>query len=324
MSTNEPATPGGFTIQKRSKWPWIGGVVAVIVIIAVVLGVTLTGNDDKGFDSHLKIAYATSTPAQKAIIEYVNKEIAPDYGISLEAVGYGDGDTVYRSVDEHKTAAHFTAHRYWTAEVNKRLGTHNFATDAEVYTWVGPVYSGKYRSLDQIPNGAKVSIPQEPSVQAQQLAVIAGFGFIELDKSVDPLFVSTRDITSNPRNWQFTPIELNSQPRVYQDFDITFGGDGVDPAALITTVPLPRAYSPPLTVAEDRRTDPNIVKLYRAFKDPRIQEWLKTGDGQQYKTVISNVPTDQPLVHPELYLPLDPNAKSTAGNPQPSAVAGQG
>lgn len=312
VNTDGPAAPGGFTIQKRTKWPWIVGGI-VIVVIAVVLGITLRGGDDEGFGSHLKIGYSTAVPAQKAIIDYVNEEVAPDYGITVEAVGYGDGDTIYRATDEHQIAGHFTAHRYWTAEVNDRLGTHNFPTDAEVYTWVGSVYSSKYRNLEDVPDGAKVSIPQEPSVQAQQLDVIRRLGFIELDPSVDPLFVSVRDVTANPHNWQFTPIELISQARVYQDFDVTFsGGEGVDPSSLITNVPLPRAYSPPLTVAEDRRTDPNIVKLYEAIKDPRVQEWLNSGDGRAYDTVITAVQTDQPLVNPELYVPLDPNASTAA------------
>ncbi|BBZ36358.1 MetQ/NlpA family ABC transporter substrate-binding protein [Mycolicibacterium confluentis] len=313
MSSTEPTTPGGFTIQKKSKWPWIAGGV-VVAIVAVVLGVTLAGKEDNGFDSHLKVAYSTSVPAAKDLIEYVNEEIAPDYGITVEAVGYGDYDAIYRSVDEHTTAAHIAAHRYWTAEVNKRLGTDNFATDAEVFTWVGSVYSPKYRSLDEIPNGARVSIPQEPSVQAQQLQVMARLGFIELDQSIDPLFVSVKDITANPRNWQLTPIELSSQPRVYKDFDVTFsGGEGVDPASLITNVSLPRAYSPPLTVAQDRRTDPNVVKLYEAFKDPRVQEWFTQGGGKEYETIITAVATDQPLVNPELYVPLDPNATDSEG-----------
>lgn len=300
-----------FDIEKRPRWQWvaaIGG--ALVLIVVIVLVVTLRGGtDDKGFTPSLKIAYATSTPAQKAIVDYVNTEIAPDYGISLEAVGYGDGDAIYRSVDEHKTAGHFTAHRYWTEEVNKKLGTHNFATDAEIYTWVGSIYSPRYRNLEDIPDGAKVSIPQEPSVQAQQLQVIANLGFITLNQDVDPLFVSLRDVTSNPHNWRLTPIELTSQPRVYQDFDVTFGGgEGVDPSWLITTVPLPRAYSPPLTVAEDRRSDPYVGKLYEALKDSRLQQWLSTGDGRQYNLVIAAVPTDQPLAHPELYVPLDPEA----------------
>jgi len=310
-SSSDEGNPQEFIVQRRPRWQWVAAVGgAVVLVVAIVAALTLRdGGDSKEFTSSLKIAYATSTPAQKAIIEYVNKEIAPDYGISLEAVGYGDGDAVYRSVDEHETAGHFTAHRYWTEEVNKKLGTHNFATDAEIYTWVGAVYSAKFRNLADIPDGAAVSIPQEPSVQAQQLQVLANLGFITLNQSVDPLFVSLKDVTSNPRNWKLTPIELSSQPRVYQDFDVTFGGgEGVDPSWLITNVPLPRPYSPPLTVANDRRTDPNIVKLYDALKDARLQQWLRSGDGQQFNTVIAPVPTDQPLAHPELYLPLDPSA----------------
>jgi D-methionine transport system substrate-binding protein len=310
VTNTQPETPGGFTLQRRRKWPWFAVGAVVVIVVGALLAVSFRGGEEAGFGSDLKLGYSTAIPAQKAIIEYVNETIAPDYGITVEAEGYGDGDAIYRATDEHKIAGHFTAHRYWTEEVNKKLGTNNFATDAEVFTWVGSVYSSKYKNLDDIPDGAKVSIPQEPSVQAQQLQVIADLGFIELDPTVDPLFVSLSDVTANPHNWKFTPIELISQARVYEDFDVTFsGGEGVDPASLITNVPLPRPYSPPLTVADDRRTDPNIEKLYQAFRDPRIQEWLKSGEGKQYNTVIAPVPTDQPLAHPELYVALDPNAE---------------
>ena len=329
MSTGESPTAGGFNIRRRKRWPWIAGAVALVVIVAgVIVGISQKGSSNAAtlFGPTLKIGYATSTPAEKAVIEYIDKEIAPDYGIHLKAIGYGDGDTLYRAVDEHKIAGQFSAHRYWTAEVNDRLGTHNFATDAEVFTWVGSVYSAKYHKLTDIPDGAKVSVPQEPSVQAQQLEVIANLGFIKLNPKVDPLFVTLKDVVSNPHHWKLTPIGLDSQARVYKDFDVTFGGgEGVDPKALIENVPLPRPYSPPLTIAEDTRTNPWIVKLYKAFKDPRIQTWLKSSDGQRYKTVIAPVPTEQPVAHPELYPPLDPASPTPSPDasyePQPSASA---
>ena len=74
-------------------------------------------------------------------------------------------------------------------------------------TLISPIafYSKKYKSLQDLPPGAKVGIPNDPSNQTRALVVLRDQGLITLKDGFDP-FTGTAtlaDVTSNPRKLEF-------------------------------------------------------------------------------------------------------------------------
>ena len=72
-------------------------------------------------------------------------------------------------------------------------------------TLISPIafYSKKYKSLQDLPPGAKVGIPNDPSNQTRALVVLRDQGLITLKDGFDP-FTGTAtlaDVTSTPGNW---------------------------------------------------------------------------------------------------------------------------
>jgi D-methionine transport system substrate-binding protein len=241
-----------------------------------------------------------SNPQEQEIIDYVAKNIAPDYGLKLVPREFGDANAEYRAIDEHAVPAAVSAQRWWMLTENQELGLHLLPTDTYVFLWASGVYSLKYKSLAELPDGAKVEIPQEPSTQAQQLGVMQDLGLIKLDPKVSPLYARLQDVVANPKHLKITGIALNSQARVLKDFDATFACQFCQQAGYgnkeIASVGLPSWYAVPVTIAADRKDDPNIKKLLKAFGDPRLQTWLEKAP-PAFKQVV--LPAPKKVVLPE-------------------------
>jgi len=273
--------------------------VVVIAAVAVVVILNATKSDSKGFGTTLTVAW-DSNPQEQQIIDYVAKNIAPDYGIKIVPREFGDVNAEYRAISDGEIPAAVSAQRWWMLTQNQELGLHLYPTDTYVFLWASGVYSLKYKSVDELPDGAKVEIPQEPSTQAQQLGVMQDLGLIKLDPKVSPLYATVKNIIANPKNLKITPIALNTQARVLKDFDATFSCQFCQQAGYgdkqIASVGLPSWYAVPVTIAEDHKDDPNVKKLLKAFGDPRLQQWLEQAP-PEFKQVI--LPAPKKVVLPE-------------------------
>ncbi|MBR2515206.1 MAG: MetQ/NlpA family ABC transporter substrate-binding protein, partial [Halomonas sp.] len=91
------------------------------------------------------------------------------------------------------------------------------------YTFVYPIgaYSEKYDSIDDLPDGAQIALPNDPSNEGRALILMHNKGLITLN---DPsnLEATPIDIAENPRNFRFREIEAAQLPRVLPDVDLAF------------------------------------------------------------------------------------------------------
>ena len=74
----------------------------VIAIVAIVV-VNATGGNDasaKAFGTEMKIAYFSAFPSEEKLLDYVSKEVAPDYGLTVTPVSLGEPQQIDRSVSE--------------------------------------------------------------------------------------------------------------------------------------------------------------------------------------------------------------------------------
>lgn len=64
------------------------------------------------------------------------------------------------------------------------------------------IYSTKYKKVEDIPAGATIGIPNDPSNGARALLVLADKGFIEV-KDKNDVSTSIASITKNPKTTRF-------------------------------------------------------------------------------------------------------------------------
>ena len=83
-------------------------------------------------------------------------------------------------------------------------------------------FSDKYKSFDEVQDGATVGIPNDPVNLARALRVARDLKVIGLDPNKDEQKASLADIKDNPKHLKFTVMEAAQLPRSLDSIDLAF------------------------------------------------------------------------------------------------------
>jgi D-methionine transport system substrate-binding protein len=275
----------GFTLQKRRRWPLIAIAVAVVVAVAAYFLVfrsngTQSANETAG--ATLQVVYLDSNPAEKAIIEYIGEHVAADYDVKVAAVGLGDSTQINSAINDGRYAGTIFQHRHWLQQVlDANPGFKEQAATGPFFHWVFGIWSDKYRSVQDLPDGATVSLLADPANNAQGIWYLAQAGLITLRPDADVTALTQKDIATNPKNLKFTLLDFGAQPRALPDLDAIVGyaesflAAGVSEDKLIFAPKSPDEFASVLTVGSNYVDTQNIQNLIKAFKDPRVQTFIE-------------------------------------------------
>ena len=79
------------------------------------------------------------------------------------------------------------------------------------------VYSTKRKSLAELKEGDRFTLPNDPSNLARALALLEQNKLITIRAGVDPLRASEKDVAENPKKLKFIPLEAAQLPRSLGD-----------------------------------------------------------------------------------------------------------
>ena len=80
------------------------------------------------------------------------------------------------------------------------------------------LFSKKYKSIDELPNGAQIAIPDDPTNQGRALNVLKNAGLIKIDAAAGNNAL-IKDVTENPKSINFVEIAGAQLPRSLEDVD---------------------------------------------------------------------------------------------------------
>ncbi|MDU4216287.1 MAG: MetQ/NlpA family ABC transporter substrate-binding protein [Veillonella sp.] len=157
----------------------------------------------------------------------------------------------------------------------------NFVSFAPVHIEPLAIYSQKIKDLKDLPNGAKVAIPSDPTNSARALLLLQSAGLVTL-KDPTGLTNTPFDVTSNPKNIQITELEAAQIPRSIQDLDAAvINANYALPAGLNPTKDglfVEKADSPYanlLSVNPGDENKPAIQKLAKALQSPEVKKFIE-------------------------------------------------
>lgn len=163
----------------------------------------------------LRVA-ATAVPHAE-ILDIVKPMLAKE-GVELEVKVFTDYVQPNVQVAEKRLDANFFQHKPYLSEFNKSKGTNLVAVTA-VHVEPFGAYSRKHKSLADLPKGATVAIPNDPSNAGRALLLLDRAGVIKL-KDTNNIVSTTRDIASNPKGLKFREIEAATLPRILPQVDL--------------------------------------------------------------------------------------------------------
>lgn len=145
-------------------------------------------------------------------------EAAKEAGLTIEVKNITEGPiTNTATVDGGVDANAFQSIGY--------LESFNEASDEKLVpvatTYVEPlgIYSEKFKTVDEIPNGATVALADNPSNTTRGLRLLETAGLIKLKDDFDDGIGTPSDVVENPKDLQFILIDDLTGPRVLPDVD---------------------------------------------------------------------------------------------------------
>ena len=82
------------------------------------------------------------------------------------------------------------------------------------------IFSEKYKTLDEVPDGATVAIPNDATNLSRAIRVLEQTGLVKIDPSIDASKATQNTLSENPKNLKFAEIEAPQLPRSLDSVDI--------------------------------------------------------------------------------------------------------
>ncbi|WP_346937313.1 MetQ/NlpA family ABC transporter substrate-binding protein [Clostridium sp.] len=190
--------------------------------LILALGVTLVGCGSKGKESSRAngedkvIAIGVSPEPHKAIVENAIKPLLEKEGYKVEIVEFSDYVLPNTALAEGEIDANYFQHvPFLEATVKEK--SYDLSYTTKVHLEPMGLYSEKIDDISAIKEGAEIAIPNDPSNGARALKLLAKNGVIEIPEGD---LVTSKDITSNPKNVKITELDAEQLPRVLQDVEL--------------------------------------------------------------------------------------------------------
>lgn len=206
-----------------------------------------------------------ATPGPHAQILEAVKPVAAAKGLDIKILEFSDYVVPNQALDAGEIEANSFQNLPYLDNQKKDRGYRIEPVALTVNFPLG-VYSKKWKSWDQVPNGATIAIQNDPTNGGRSLLLLQDKGVIKLKEGVG--FKPTPlDIVENPKKLKFIELEAAQTPRALDD---------VGAAAINTNYAVSAGLDPvkdPILREEAKGPYVNIIAVRAVDKD---KPWVKT------------------------------------------------
>jgi|SRR5450830_230179 len=232
-------------------------------------------------DQALRVGVRGGTDEQ--IWEVVTK-VAKKNGLNVEAVVISGAASPNEALNNGDLDANSFQHVPFLRDQIKQRG---YKLSAVGNTYISPIafYSKKYKSLKDLPDGAKIGIPNDPSNQTRALVILRDAGLITLRDGFDSYTgtATLDDISSYKKKIKLIEIESVVLARSLED---------VDAAAIVNTFAYQagliatrdgiavekREHNPYVNIIVVRDKDKNaawVAPLLKSYQSEEVRQFIQ-------------------------------------------------
>lgn len=201
-------------------------------------------------------------------------------GVELKVVEFSDYIQPNMALADKSLDANFFQHKPYLDDFMKQ---HNLRLESLVPVFIAPIalYSKTLKDPKAIPDGASVSIPNDPTNGGRALLLLQHLGLIKLN---DPnnLFVTPADIVENPKNLKIIEVEAAQLPRSLDDvamgvINCNFAlGAGLNPVKdSIAIEAKDSPYANVVAIRAGEASRPEIQTLKELMNSPELRKFIE-------------------------------------------------
>ena len=242
-------------------------------------------NDSAKVEATIKVG-ATPVPHAE-ILEEIKSDLQSQ-GVTLEIVEFNDYVQPNIALNDKELDANFFQHEPYLNDFVKEHSEMNLKNAGGVHDEPMGIYSSKMKTLEELPFGANVSIPNDATNGGRALLLLDKARIITLREGVGAM-ATVQDIIDNPSDIHIQEIEAAQLPRTLDDVDISVINTNfamnanlnpVNDALFMEDKTSP--YVNILTVRDGDENRPEIQILVKTLQSEKVKNFIN----EKYKGAI--------------------------------------
>lgn len=195
----------------------IGRILTCLLAVVILTGVVACKKVEKHGPKDT-VTVGTITGPETELMEVAKKVAKDRYQLNLDIVQFSDYSMPNTALDDGSIDANVFQHLPYLEQTVKARH-YDLSIVGKTFIYPMGMYTKKIKSLAELPNDARVAIPNDPTNEARALLLLQKAKLIKLG-NCEPQTASVSCISENPKNLQITPLKAAQLPRTLADVDI--------------------------------------------------------------------------------------------------------
>ena len=252
----------------------LSGLLIAIALLTTACG----GGKDAKKDAVLKVGVTAGPHAE---IMEVAKKVAEKDGLKVQIVEFNDFIQPNVALNEGDLQVNSMQHKPYLENIIRDKKYDLYAIGNTIVLPMA-LYSDKYKNLADLPDGATVAIPNDPTNGGRALLLLQQAGVIKLKDGVGVKAASI-DIVANPKNIKLKELDAAIISRSLKDVDLAAVNTNYAlPAGLVPAkdaIAIEDANSPYVNVlvaTGKTKDDPRVKALVKAYQSKEVKDFIDT------------------------------------------------
>ncbi|MBB3214610.1 D-methionine transport system substrate-binding protein [Herbaspirillum sp. Sphag1AN] len=255
--------------------------------LSLLLAASLAYFGVAGAQAAEKLVIAATPVPHAEILEFIKPILAKE-GVDLQIKVFTDYIQPALQTNEKQVDGNYYLHQPYLNEFKKSHKNDLEVPVAKVHVEPFAAYSQKYKKVADIPDGATIAIPNDPSNSGRALLLLARNGLLKL-KDPSNISATQKDIVDNPKHLKFRELEAATLPRVLNQVDVALINTNYAIEAKLNPIKdslfIEDANSPYanlLVARDDNKNSDAIKKLAAALNSPEVKKFIE----EKYKGAV--------------------------------------
>lgn len=252
--------------------------IALVIILCLTLLIGCGGNPSTKEDS-ASITIGVSSEPHASLVELVVEELKGG-GVEVKIVEFTDYVTPNTSLNDGEIDANFFQHKPYLVDFVENQGM-KLVSLGGVHIEPMALYSASIGSIEDLKDGAEISIPNDNVNGGRALLLLEANGLITLSKDAG-LNATEKDIVDNPKNLKINPLEAAFLPRTLDEVDgaiingnyaLEAGLNPVSDGLIIENADSP--YVNVVVVRDGEENEEKFAKLLGALQSDKVKAYIE-------------------------------------------------
>lgn len=261
-----------------------------LLIVSILAMVGCGGNkpsDPKSAAKKTEITIACAETTQAMVSAIVPLMTEKGYKVTVKL--FDNNKNTLVAANDGSVDAVLVVHKPFMESFNQANKGDLVMVQPYLYTVGMGLYSEKYKSVDQLPNGATIAIMNDAMNMDRALRILSDAGLITLKDKTDK--ASVLDIATNPRNFKFRDMDQTQTVRSLADVDASAAffshmrNANKDFKSFLIRDKHPENYPQGVVVKGKNADAPWVADLVGAFRSDKIRQFTQEHYGGLYEYI---------------------------------------